>query len=213
VVLFTLMKIYHYASPDSWRDVKEGSWQSRDEPGLGACLRVCKDNFEDEGARDGAVFGLLEPEPDSWVNSAEFPVAWRNLVVHTGRLLLAYEPTDEIIAQSFVIDWSHRERSLGGHRDDLGKGRRKEATRQARVASEKAYWASRVPLADCIDRPEVIAEHALPEVITMCTVPFDLLEIAGQQPRLHDLSPPAKENLLRAIEYNPDLKALATLVT
>src|SRR4051812_37096654 len=99
------MKIYHYASVHDWRGIREGSWLSGNEPGLAAGLRVCQNNFEDEGARDSAVFGLLEPEPSSWVNNTEFPLAWRELMRNVGRVLLAYEATDEIVDNSFVIDW------------------------------------------------------------------------------------------------------------
>ncbi len=203
------MKIYHYASVSSWRGIQQGSWQSGDEPGLGACLRVCKDNFDDEGARDGAVFGLLEPEPEIWVKNTEFPAAWQALMSEVGRLLLTYEPTDEIIDKSFLIDWSHKERFLGGHKDDLSKEHSKIAPRSARVAAERAYWGSRRPLADYIESPRVVAGMVLPEVITMCNVPASVIEIADMQPRLHDISPYAKEDLLRAIDRSPELGVLS----
>lgn len=201
------MKIYHYASFESWRGIQQGSWQSRDEPGLGACLRVCTANYEDDGASNGAVFGLLEAEPDNWVNNTDFPVAWEYLMSNVGRLLLTYEPTDEIIDKSFIIDWSHKERMHGGYKDDLGKIG-KVTSFEDRLAAEKTYWASRVPLADYIENTEAASELVLPEVITMCNVPANLINIVDEQPRLHDMSRLAKEDLLSAIYYNPELEVL-----
>lgn len=206
------MKVYHYASVGGWRDIKEGSWKSRDEPGLGACLRVCPNNWEDEGASDGAVFGLLEPEPETWVKNTEFPVAWNFLMGNVGRLLLTYEPNDELIDKSFVIDWSHRERVLGGHKDDLGKTTG-ELSYEDRHLAEKAYWESKVPLAEYIDTPEAISGLVLPEVITMCNVPFSMVEIADLQPRMQDLGSFEREDLLTAIERNSDLEVLTAHVS
>ena len=207
------MKIYHYASINSWRDIKSGSWQSADEPGLGACLRVCKDYYEDRNASKGAVFGLLEPEPDSWKYSNDYPVVWQRFMSHVGRLLLAYEPTDEIIEKSFVIDWCHKERGLGGHKDDLGKSSDEKISLEKRLSAEKAYWESRVPLADYIDHPRAIAGIVLPEVITMGNIPFTIIEIADQQPRLQNLNPFARDDLLLEIEQNTELGVLSAHIT
>lgn len=207
------MRLYHYASVDSWKGIRDGSWQSGGEPGLGANLRVCKDNFEDEGARDGAVFSLLEAEPERWVNNTEFPVAWRYLIGNVGRLLLTFEPTEEIVDKSFVIDWSHKERVLGGHKDDVGKQNRKEASYDERVIAEKAYWASRAPLADYIDSADVISGIVLPEVITMCNVPFSLVEVADYQPNLQNMSPFSREDVEFAIEHFPELEVLSAHIS
>jgi hypothetical protein len=203
------MKIYHYASVDSWRDIKKGSWQSAGNPGLGASRRVYPVNYNVEGGNDGAVFGLLEAEPANWVHNTEYPVAWEYLRTSIGRLLLTYEPTEEIILKSFIIDWSHKERVLHGHKDDVDTYPRKAITHEDRLAAEKAYWASRVPLADYIDHPKAVADIVLPEVISMCNIPLSVIEIADVQPALKDMSPIATENLLFAIERNPELEALS----
>lgn len=203
------MKIYHYARLDGYPGIKHGSWQSRDVPGLGPHLRVCKDNFDDEGARDGAVFGLLEPEPASWRDNQEFPLVWQSLMWNVGRLLLAYEATDQIVDNSFVIDWSHMERMLGGHRDTIAKKIDTPATHEERRAAEKLYWGSRIPLADYIDAPTAISGIALPEVITMCHVPFEALEIADVQPRLQDIPPFVREDLTALIGRNTELEVLS----
>lgn len=204
------MKIYHYTSLDSWPGIKHGSWKSRDEPGLGPHLRVCKDNFEDEGARDGAVFGLLEPEPLSWKDNTDFPDVWRSLMLNVGRLLLAYEASDELVDSSYIIDWSHMEQMLGGHKEDFGKKREKQITREDRRSAEKLYWGSRIPLADYIENPGVLSGVALPEVITMCRVPFDYIEIADTQPRLNDAPPLIQRDLTSLISHNPELEALSS---
>lgn len=203
------MKIYHYTSLDHWPGIKHGSWKSRDIPGLGPNLRVCKNYFEDEKARDGAVFGLLEPEPDSWKRNTDFPVAWHALMRNAGRLLLAYETTDELIDNSYLIDWSRMERLLGGHKDDLGKQPDREIAQDDRCAAEKSYWASRIPLAEYIDNPDILAGIALPEVITMCHIPFEQIEIADVQPRLHDAPPFVQRDLTSLIDHNPELEVLS----
>ncbi|HEX7633140.1 MAG TPA: hypothetical protein VF401_02310 [Candidatus Saccharimonadales bacterium] len=204
------MNIYHYSKVGDWQSIQSGSWQSRNVPGLGNNLRVCKDNFIDEGARDGAVFGLLEPEPANWVENSEFPVAWTYLTAHVGRLLLTYEPTEEIVEKSFIIDWAHMERFCGGQKDNLNNSQesRGSSSGMTRLDAERAYWASKVPLAEYISDPAVINELALPEVITMCVVPAEIIKIADTQPQLPDASPHERKKILRAIEYSPELEAL-----
>lgn len=176
------MNVFHYTSIESWKSIKKGSWQSGDKPGLGANLRVCT-NYREAGASNGAVFGLLEPAPDEWVNSAEFPVAWRSLMRNVGSLLLSYELSEELVANSFVIDWSHRERILGGHKDDLGKQMQEPVSYDARVRAEQKYWDSRRPMGDYIDNPGIIADMVLPEVITMCHVPMSAIQVSDYQPK------------------------------
>jgi hypothetical protein len=129
-----------------------------------------------------------------------------------GRLLLTYEPTEEIISRSFVIDWAHMERLHGGHKDDLDYDNSavidNVPTREQRRAAERSYWASRVPLADYIAHPEAISKIALPEVITMYPVPAEIIRIADTQPLLLDLVPYEKRTVLRAIEQSPELEIL-----
>lgn len=203
------MKIYHYASLDDWPGIKHGSWKSREVPGLGPNLRVCKDNYEDEEARNGAVFGLIEPEPIAWTENVDFPFVWSSLMRNTGRLLLAYEATDEIVDSSYVIDWSHMERMLGGYKDDVANDMVRDTTHSDRGSAERLYWASRVSLADYIDDPVAISRVALPEVITMCHVPLDLIELADVQPKLQDMPPYLQEDIAVMIGRNPELEALS----
>lgn len=204
-----VMEIYHYTSLDDWPGIKHGSWKSQELAGLGLHRRVCVENYEDEGARNGAVFGLTGPQPDDWVNNNDFPFAWRSLMRNTGRLLLTYEINDKILNNSHVIDWSHMERMLGGHKDDIGNEERGDITNSDRVAAERLYWASRVPLGECIDNPGLLREFILPEVITTCHVPFDLIKVADVQPKLQDMPPYLQEDLERMIGIDPELEALS----
>lgn len=205
------MNVYHYARVSDWQGIQSGSWQSGDKPGLGNNPRVCLDNYIDEGARNGAVFGLLEPEPDKWVKNDELPSAWPALMAKVGgRVLLAYEPTEEIIEQSFIIDWAHMERFLRGNKSIEGASRvdTRDRSGTTRLEAERAYWASRVPLADYIADPGVITDHALPEHITMCTVPAEIVRVADVQPQLLDIAPYEKSKILRVIDEHPELETL-----
>lgn len=204
------MKIYHYTDLSSWEGIKHGSWKSGNEPGLGDNLRVCKLYGEDEGARSGAVFGLLEPEPTRWTKNTEFPMAWPYLTAHIGKLLLYYEPDDELVDKSFVIDWSHMERSLRGHKDDSPND--EPLSYGERLAAEKAYWESKVPLADLIDSQDAISHIVLPEVITMTRVPAELITIADTQPLL-GTSGIAKRALPNMIGQHPELEPLSAHIT
>lgn len=201
------MKIYHYTRIDRWLDIN--SWQPDAEPGLRASLRVCTGDSEDKHAGDMAVFGLLDPKPESWIKNTEYPLAWQSLMRKTGKLLLEYRPTNEIIDRSFIIDWSCQERALGGHKDSLGQYSNQEIPREERLTAEKAYWASRIPLASYIENPQVIADIGLPEVITMCDIPINMVEVPRIQPRLHNLYAFAKQGLREVIQYDPKLASLA----
>jgi len=204
------MDIYHYSYAYRWGDIQNVLDGRGAVPGLRNRRRVCKINFIDEGATDGAVFGLLDSEPAEWVDNTEFPVAWKYLMHDVGRLLLSYEPTEEIVEKSFVIDWAHMERSLGGHKNDIGSSAGSEdSLREERQAAERAYWASRVPLSDYIDNPSIIDKTVLPEVITMCVVPASLVRIADTQPRLQNMDPYDKETLLSALNTRPELELLS----
>lgn len=201
------MKIYHYTPINRWYNINP--WDPDAQPGLKACLGVCAVNSEDIGASNKAIFGLLDPTPENWINNSEFPVAWRSLMTSVGKLLLTYEPTDEIIDKSFVLDWSHREDALGGRRNNLGHYLGRDIPYEDKLKADKAYWASRVPLAQYIEDPQATANMALPEIITMCAVPLNLVEVASTQPRLHNLCSSAKQDLRQLIQYDSGLKALA----
>ncbi len=203
------MKIHHYSNAYIWKEIREGCWQSRNVPGLGACRRVCLLN-EEEGARESAIFGLLEAEPDNWVNNKEFPVAWKYLMSAVGKLLITYEPNDEIIENSYIIDWSHKERVLRGHEVDLISELEGEITLEDKLTAENAYWSSKIPLADYIDNPKSVSHIVLPEVITLCTVPYSLIEIAETQPRLNGLPQHEKGLLLYSINQYEEIKDLSS---
>ncbi len=203
------MNVYHYTSFGDWRQVKTGSWMSGDIPGLANSRRVCKNLHSEEGATDGAVFGLLEPEPKAWTENTDFPLAWQYLVRHVGGLLVSYEPTDEIVEKSHIIDWSHMERFHGGHKDDLGKP---EDPNDSRIEAERSYWGSRVPLSDYIDNPNVVDSFALPEVISQCIIPYDLIQIEKVQPMVPSTSPFQNDSIRLGITANPELEFLSSLI-
>ena len=97
-----------------------------------------------------------------WSDNKEFPYVWQTLMRDVGALLLAYEATDQIINSSFIIDWAHMEQMLGGHSSDRDEHRR--VTNENRFAAEKAYWNSKIPLADYIDNPTITLALLCPKL-------------------------------------------------
>jgi hypothetical protein len=74
------MKVYHYTGVDDWERIKMGAPQVNREPSL----KVGRSLGKKDGQEVRAVFGLLEPQPDNWINNEEFNLTWDSLRVSLG---------------------------------------------------------------------------------------------------------------------------------
>ena len=96
-----------------------------------------------EEAHSGAIEGLLEPEPKSWLENPEFPNFWGYLMHDICRnkeiILLSFElkPGDK----AYVVERAHVEREL--YRESKGQGK---STKETKNEAFKKYWESRVPV-------------------------------------------------------------------
>lgn len=190
------VKLYHYTHLNKWQSIKTGSYVSNHVPGLGNSLRV--GTTHPEAVNTAAVFSLLEPTPQSWVNNSLFPDTWDRLQAYIGSLLLEVEvdPEEEGI---YVLDRGHMEGYI--YKDEPNyKKRQPKFLRSLRrafakdtskflydhkteEAAEGAYIASKVPLNEYLKDPEKY-HFSLPEVIITKNVTLDRIAVSVEQPKL-----------------------------
>ncbi len=172
------MKVYHYSHFDYWRDIKRGSWKSKDKPGLGAHRRMGREDME--AWKTGAVFALLEPLPDNWVKNKDFREIWDYLRNDMGTLLLELD-VDPEKDKVFVVDRGHIE----GFLYDDKKGIPERYLHSTRKEGERAYMESKVSLKDYLSRAEEFG-YSMPEIIISEDVPLERITISEQQPLLEE---------------------------
>ncbi len=190
-----MASFYHYTSLQSFRDIVDGrasGWK-----GLKPIRRLLPLPLSamfnlPEKSEHGAVFGLLEPQPQSWMVSQ----------YHKGRGLLEtvigdisrspeiillkcdVVPSDDIYVADHIF---HMADDYNG-REDLDN----PAT--ARVKTN--YWNSLVPFF------EYQGQHKVPEVICFTAIPLERIQVVGRYNNRIDLY-----NQLRGkVGYEPLLK-------
>ena len=112
------MKVYHYTHFKNWHHIQKGSWESGGEPGLGASRRMGKEDMD--AWKTGAVFTLLEPTPNNWVENEHFKGIWDYLKDEMGILLLELDinPEEDRV---FVVDRGHVEGVLYEDKEGIPK--------------------------------------------------------------------------------------------
>lgn len=162
---------YHYTSAENFRAMRDGAVYGK--PGLIPIRRVLtlglarKFNLP-EKAEDGAVYGLLEPAPKSWMEAEYYKgeallETVLNDISGADKMLLLrcqVEDGDDI----HVADHAPHMRADYNGRADL----KNPATKQVK----RAYWKSMIPFRD------YQGEHQVPEVICFNAIPNDRIEIA-----------------------------------
>lgn len=100
------MIVFHYTHFDNWEGVKNGSWESKNIPGLGANRRVGR--ADQEACNTTAVFALQEPLPDTWTHNADFIDIWDFFKRQVGRILLEIDinPDRDPV---YILDRGHIE--------------------------------------------------------------------------------------------------------
>lgn len=199
------MKVYHYTEIKDWKDIKAGSYRSKNIPGLGANRRVGREDRE--AWNTGAVFCFLEPVPTDWVHNTHFKLTW-DAIKHDiqGRMLL--EITVDENTPAYVIDRGLAEGHLYKEKTDIPKG----YLFPTRKDAEAAYIQSKVPLKEFIEKRQDY-NFSLPEVIITEDVPLEKVKISEKQPFLEeDLekyknTPIFMEDIMRDINSIPELKA------
>lgn len=173
------MKIYHYTKLENWQDIKEGSYQSKDRPGLGAIKQMGK--YDPEAFETGAIWALLKPEPENWTSNKDFPEIWQWLKNDIGRLLLEIE-IDLDKDPVFVVDWGHREGFL---RKDLPNKIPEKYYHQSVQEAERAYMASKISLKEYLERQKELA-YSLPEIVVTDYIPLERIKVSDQQHLLEE---------------------------
>jgi len=187
------LTLFHYAKMDQWEAIKRTKH-------LEGRQALCWSYKEYERAQERPVFGLIEPEPHQWTNSSQ----WSRLMRSVGDLLLQYTLTDELVEQSFIVDWNlmtapAKEISQREHGDVSAN----KLSLSDQYTKEKAYWGSRMPLIDYINSPERLGDYVLPEVVTFGKIPVEDVQVCDTQPKIKNMYPFQKDELLRLAEWYP----------
>lgn len=168
------MKVYHYSRLDKWEDIENGSWESKNKPGLATNNRM--GHADNEAYNCRAVFALLDPLPSTWVYNPHFIQIWSHLKRHVGRLLLEID-IDPKKDPVFVIDRAHVE----GHLYKEKEGIPEKYLHGSLAEAEGAYMKSKIALGDYLNNTEGQA-YSLPEVIITKQVPLKKIKISEEQP-------------------------------
>lgn len=76
------IKVYHYTAFNKLGSVLGDMVEPGRQPGLELGTAIGRVSYPAANTR--AVYCLLEPTPENWVNNPNFPVTWRNLVRNIG---------------------------------------------------------------------------------------------------------------------------------
>lgn len=135
-----------------------------------------------------AVFGLLEPSPENWVNNPHFPVTWRKLIYnlqvmnHDGAVLLEVE-VDGLNDKAFVAEEAHIEGYLYVDKANIPNEFLHESQREA----EEAYLGSMISINEYVEKHRAEGwGYSLPEVVVLNPIPFGRIAVSSQQPLLED---------------------------
>jgi hypothetical protein len=133
-----------------------------------------------------AIFGLLEPMPESWINNPDFPDTWeilkQNLQAQGEGGLLIEINVDPEKDQVFVGERGHLEGFL--HKDKQGVP--VELLRQNQAAAEEAFLGTKLPLAEYLVREQSGKGFSLPEVLIFNAIPPERITVSSQQPLLEE---------------------------
>jgi hypothetical protein len=157
---------YHYTNPEAYRLMENGDMYDR---GLCPIRRFIKEsnNLPDEAFK-GTIQGLLEPEPESWLNNPEFPALWlylmHDICLENNVMLLSFQilPTDK----AYIVERAHIEREL--YRE-MREGR--TSTNKEKERAYLKYWKSRVPVF------EYKGNYSVPQLTIWSKIEFDRLNI------------------------------------
>lgn len=195
------MKVFHYSHLKNWQDIQRGSWESRNEPGLGASRRIGQEDAEAWGT--GAVFALLEPLPDDWVNNEHFKGIWDYFRHDMGTLLLELD-VDPEKDKVFVIDRGHIEGVLYENKEGIPQ----KYLHASKRDGERAYMESKMSLKEYLERAKELG-YSMPEVIITENFPLERISISEQQPLIEDelkrYSGEFRQMLIRDIQGIPEL--------
>lgn len=144
------MRAYHYTNSRNWRSIQTAGVDGHitfgfDEftgliPGKRFVPLSRGENLPRE-AYEGVIEGLLEPEPQSWIDNDKFPALWRCLIHDICRedeiMLLSFEldPKDK----AYVVDRAEMEKALY-----IKHFQGREATRAEIDEACRRYFESRV---------------------------------------------------------------------
>lgn len=171
------MKVYHYSAFDDWREITSSRGETQN-PGLQASRRIGQ---EDESAlKTRALFALLNPLPEEWINNKYFEEIWGKLRRKVGILLLEID-VDFEKDEAFVLDRGHMEGFLYESKASIPE----KYLHPSRKAAERAYMESRVPVREYLTRKKEL-EYAIPEVIFLQNIPLRQVRVSNEQPFIEE---------------------------
>ncbi len=173
------MKIYHYVRAEDWNDIKNGSYLTNDQPGLGANRRVGREDTE--AWNTGAVFGLLDPLPKEWTENEHFKASWQYLKHDIGGRVLLEIDIDENDPNVFVIDRGLMEGILYKEKETIPE----KYLFPNKKDAEGAYIKSKVLLKEYLEKQHDL-NYSLPEVIITEHIPFEKIKISELQPFIEE---------------------------
>jgi hypothetical protein len=174
------IKIYHYAKPSHWNDIVDDVPHLGIIPGLSPKRSIGSKDAEAWQTR--AIFGLLKPNPDNWINNPYFRRSWQDLKNGLGALLLEMkvDPEDNSVS---VGDRGHIEAAF--YRDEDKNGIPTKYLHDTLQTGERAYMLSRVPLYHYLIHADSL-NFSLPEVTITRTIPLEEVFVSMQQPLLEE---------------------------
>lgn len=168
------MKIYHYRKLERWPQEKAH---------LRANAHLGLKTFASSKVGDRrATFGLLEPTPEKWVSSIDFPGVWSNLTFNTGELLLELN-IDPRQDSAFVLDQGHMRTMDNGWYLDTSPHRYHHETQDDAL---REYLGSALPIEEYISRQAEL-NYSLPEVVIKQDLALGKVQEATSQPVLEEL--------------------------
>ncbi len=157
--------MYHYTNPQAYRAMKTGGRYN--EPKLQPLRALLTGPLWPLQAYRKATKGLLEPEPERWINNPNFPHLWRYLMndlLQDELMLISCELTRK--DKAFVLDRAHIEREL--YKEAKGQG---TPTRRSMAKAYKDYWNSKVPPL------KYEGNYVLPHFAVFSIISFDRLKV------------------------------------
>lgn len=172
---------YHYSTRNGFRAMVSG--ENYGKTGLIPLRRLLRLGLASEfnlpaKAEDGAVFGLLEPQPAAWMENEYHPgqglleTILRDMESRGDEMLLLQckvDPADDIHVADHIF---HMRKDYNGNND---------LDNPATGEVKRAYWKSLVPFKD------YNGGYELPEVICFSPIPLERISVVEKYDSVHDL--------------------------
>jgi len=160
---------YHYTNLDAFKAMKTGEMYRK--KGLIPLMRLVSLKIKGlpEKMYDPVIYGLLEPEPESWTRNTEFSMLWKR---HTDDFL----QTNQIVLlrfkvlpedDAYVLERAYIEREQYSS----------DSTIESITDACLKFYDSRIPALDyCSSYKSYSESYSVPQLTVWSEIPFERLE-------------------------------------